>query len=208
MRYEKSILDGWPRIFSRDDFLDFYGDIDGAARWERAAVYDSDDSSDSSGCPEPELRHDEATGFGPGYFFRDNFLDHYGSLDGAARWERAAVCDPDDGADGSDDGADDADSSDGDGVFPDGIGYGREPPTTAPLPFGGYQALDPISGCRAANLGRAGIPRACLVCGETAPSGKSFFANHLNAAYECPYTRASPSDSSGAGSGPRTDGSD
>ena len=71
------------------------------------------------------------------------------------------------------------------------------------LPFGGHLALDTIpealfsdfeggsdeggiSGCRAKISGRAGIPRTCLVCGETAPSGSSFFANHLNAAYECP----------------------
>ena len=65
------------------------------------------------------------------------------------------MCDSDDGADGSDNGADDAGGSNGDGVYPDGLGYEREPPTTALLPFGENRALDPISECCAANPGRA-----------------------------------------------------
>ena len=93
-------------------------------------------------------------------------------------------------------------------VSPDVPGYEREPPTTVLLPFGGNRALDPNSVCRAANPERAVIPRTCLVCGETAPSGISFFANHLNAAYEYLYTRASLSDSSGADSGPGANGLD
>jgi len=32
--------------FTRDDFLGYYGDIDGAARWERARVHDSADNAD------------------------------------------------------------------------------------------------------------------------------------------------------------------
>ena len=37
-----------------------------------------------------ELRNDEN---GPGYFTRDDFLDYFGDVDGAARWGRANVCD-------------------------------------------------------------------------------------------------------------------
>ena len=74
MRYDKFIRGG-TSIFSRDEFLDFYGDVEGATRWERARVCDSgDSSSDSSGCPETELRHDETIS-GPGCFPRDVFLD-------------------------------------------------------------------------------------------------------------------------------------
>ena len=56
--------------------------------------------------------------------------------------------------------------------------------------------------CQARTPCRAGIPCTCLVCGRAAPSGNSFFAKHLTAAHECPYARASLSDSSGADSGP------
>ena len=79
VRYDK-IIEGSTCIFSRDEFLDFYGDVEGATRWERARVCDSDDSSsDSSGCPETELRHDEAIP-GPGCFPRDAFLDFYSDV--------------------------------------------------------------------------------------------------------------------------------
>ena len=51
MRHDKAILG--PGYFTREDILDFYGDVEGATRWERAKVYDSDDSSsDSSSCPD------------------------------------------------------------------------------------------------------------------------------------------------------------
>ena len=82
MRYDKAILG--PGYFTREDFLDYYG-YNGIARWERATVYDSDASSDSSSCPETERRYDEAIGFGlrhdkatlgPGYFSRDDFLNY------------------------------------------------------------------------------------------------------------------------------------
>ena len=54
MRHDKAILG--PGYFTREDILDFYGDVEGATRWERAKVYDSDDSSsDSSSCPDSEL---------------------------------------------------------------------------------------------------------------------------------------------------------
>ena len=64
-----------------------------------------DSSSDSSGCPDTELRHDETIP-GPGCFSRDVFLDFYGDVDGAARWERARVYDSADNADGWNIGAD------------------------------------------------------------------------------------------------------
>ena len=89
---------------------------------------------------------------------------------------------------------DDADGSDGDDD--DAVGPHEDADNAA-----SSDAAD-SDACRAANPGRAGIPRTCLVRGETAHPGNSFFANHLNAAYNCPYTRASPSDSSGADSGP------
>ena len=44
--YDESV-DG-PGYFTRGDFLDYYGHIDGAARWARAKVYDSDDDADGS----------------------------------------------------------------------------------------------------------------------------------------------------------------
>ena len=47
MRYGESILDG-PCYFPRNYFLDYYGSVDGAARWDRAKVYDSDKDAGGS----------------------------------------------------------------------------------------------------------------------------------------------------------------
>ena len=46
MRYEKAILGSG--YFTRGGFLDYYGRINGIARWERAAVYESGDDADGS----------------------------------------------------------------------------------------------------------------------------------------------------------------
>ena len=43
MRFDEAILG--PGYYTREDFLDSYGGVAGLAKWERAAVYDSDASS-------------------------------------------------------------------------------------------------------------------------------------------------------------------
>jgi len=54
MRYDRIL---GPGFFTREDFLDFYGDADGASLWARARVYDSGDSPyDTSGCPDAETQ--------------------------------------------------------------------------------------------------------------------------------------------------------
>ena len=64
----------------------------------------ADDASDSSG--RPEMRYDKFIGGRTCIFSRDEFLDFYGDVEGATRWERARVCDSADDADGWDIGAD------------------------------------------------------------------------------------------------------
>ena len=147
----------------------------------------ADDYSDSSG--RPEMRYD-----GPGYFPRDASLNYYGDIDGVARWERATVYDPDDGAGGSDDGADDADGS---GADDDDV---AGPHDDAAYAAGSFVADDDAR--RATLPNRAGIPRTCHFSGETAPSGKSFFAHHLTAAYECPNAPAHTLGAGAAGATP------
>ena len=44
LRYDEVLPDG-PGNFTQDDFLDYYGDVDGAARRDRATVYDSDEDA-------------------------------------------------------------------------------------------------------------------------------------------------------------------
>ena len=146
----------------------------------------ADSSSDSSGCPDTELRHDETIP-GPGCFSRDVFLDFYGDVDGAARWERARVHDSADNADGWNIGADthsipanprdSYERSDND-VDNAGGSCGPHRPHVGP-----------------------GTPRACLACGRTFPSGNVLFRRHLTDARECPYATGSPPGSSGIPSG-------
>ena len=87
----------------------------------RGPVPCADDPSVSS-CRH-ELQYDETPPDGPGYFTRNGFLDYYGGVVGAARWDRAGSCDTDGNAGGSDGGAIAADVSDRYRVSPGHLGY-------------------------------------------------------------------------------------
>ena len=88
---------------------------------ESSSVSDGPGPGDPPDSDGPELRFDE-TPDGHGYYTRDGFLRYYGDIDGAARWERAAVygsgaSSDSPAVDSSDDGANDADDSGADVIL-------------------------------------------------------------------------------------------